>query len=54
MTNTDKKVPVLKLHETHDDAIHEMSDGMAIFRIWTLLTDGSETRELTVANRQVL
>jgi len=53
MTDTTNMVPVLKLHETHDDAINEMSDQMSVFRIWTLLTGADETRDLTVANRQV-
>ncbi|MBU2992438.1 hypothetical protein Q4555_08985 [Octadecabacter sp. 1_MG-2023] len=54
MTNTNQTVPVLKLQETHDDAIDQMSDRMSMFRIWTLLTGADETRDLTVANRQVL
>ena len=54
MTNTNNAVPVMKLQETHADAIHEDSDGMAMFRIWTLLTGGETTRDLTVANRRVV
>lgn len=54
MTNAKHAIPVLKLYETHDDAVGEMSDGMAMFRIWTSLTGGGETRDLTVANREVL
>ena len=54
MTDTDTAVPVLKLRETHEDAIEEMSDQMSMFRIWMLLTGGEQTRDLTVMNRQVL
>jgi hypothetical protein len=54
MTDTTASVLVMKLHETHDDAHSESKDCMAMFRIWTLLTGGAETRDLTVANREVL
>jgi len=54
MTDPENAVPVLKLQETHEDAIDETSDAMSVFRIWTLLTGGEDTRDLTVMNRQVL
>ncbi len=54
MSETTDDVPVLKLTETHADAIHEDTDGMALFRIYTLLTDGAATRDLTVADRRVI
>jgi len=44
----------MKLSETHSDAIHEDSDAMALFRIYTLLTGGATTRDLTVAERKVI
>lgn len=53
MVKENKDVPVLKLSETHADAINEESDGMAVFRIWTLLTGSETMRDLTVANRRI-
>ena len=47
-------VRVLKLRETHDDARQEGSDGMAVFRIWTLLTGGETLRDQTIAERKVI
>lgn len=56
MTDTakDTNIRVLKLQETHADAQAEQSDAMSMFRIWTLLTNGAGTRDLTVMNRAVL
>ena len=53
MIKENKTVPVLKLSETHADAINQESDGMVVFRIWTLLTGGEVRRDLTVANRRL-
>ena len=54
MTKTDTEIRVLKLRETHEDARLEDSDGMAVFRIWTLLTGGETMRDMTVAERKVI
>ena len=54
MIKANTAVPVMKLHETHADAMHEVSDGMAIFRIWTLLSGGETMRDLTVADRKIV
>lgn len=48
-----KNVPVMKLRETHEDAIHSDSDAMTMFRIWSLLNGGETTKDLTIANRRV-
>jgi len=53
MAKENNAVPVMKLRETHADAINQESDGMAVFRIWTLLTGGETMRDLTVANRKL-
>ena len=53
MIKENNAVPVMKLSETHVDAINQESDGMAVFRIWTLLTGGETMRDLTVANRRL-
>jgi hypothetical protein len=53
MQNQNDKLTVLKLKETHADEIGTHSDAGAMFRIWTLLTDGEQLRDLTVANRSV-
>jgi len=53
MIKENNDVPVMKLRETHADAIDRESDCMAVFRIWTLLTDGEAMRDLTVMNRSV-
>ena len=53
MQNQNDKLTVLKLKETHADEIGTHSDAGAMFRIWTLLTDGEQLRDLTVTNRSV-
>jgi len=53
MTIKTNEVPVMKLRETHEDAIHQDSDAMTMFRIWSLLNGGETTKDLTVANRRV-
>ncbi len=53
MIKENNDVPVMKLRETHADAIDQESDCMTVFRIWTLLTDGEAMRDLTVMNRSV-
>ena len=53
MVKENNAVPVMKLSETHSDAINQESDGMAVFRIWTLLTGGETMRDLTVAHRRL-
>jgi len=54
VTQSTNDVPVLKLSETHTDAMNEPSDAMTMFRIWTLLTGGTATRDLTVAERKIV
>jgi len=53
MTKITNDVPVLKLQDTHKDAHLEDSDGMLMFRIWSLLSGGETTKDLTVANRKL-
>ena len=54
MNKTDTSIPVLKLRDRRPEAMDEPSEAMTMFRIWTLLTNGAATRDLTVADRKIV
>lgn len=47
-------VKIITLEETHADEAGRNSDAATMFRLWSLITDDTSTRDLTVGERQIL
>ncbi len=47
-------VKIITLQETHKEERHRDSEAMTMFRLWSLITDDTSTRDLTVGARKIL
>ena len=47
-------IKIIKLEETHSEERGRQNDAMTMFRLWSLITGDTSTRDQTIGHRKVL